>query len=75
MDKASATETEDAASIPARVKPKTTKIDRHGFSARRSVIEKMCEAPPCVVDRWTGGSLTRKPKGSFTVSWPWQLGE
>ena len=31
--------------------------------------------PPCVVDRWAGGSLTRRPKGPFAVSWPRQLGE
>ena len=30
--------------------------------------------PPCVVDRWAGGSLTRRPKGPFAVSWPRQLG-
>ena len=30
---------------------------------------------PCVVDRWAGGSLTRRPKGPFAVSWPRQLGE
>ena len=30
----------------------------------------------CVVDRWTRcGSLTRRPKGSFAVSWSKQLGE
>ena len=31
--------------------------------------------PPCVVDRWAGGSLTRRPKSPFAVSWPRQLGE
>ena len=31
--------------------------------------------PLCVVDRWAGGSLTRRPKGPFAVSWPRQLGE
>ena len=31
--------------------------------------------PPCVVDRWAGGSLTRRPKGPFAVSWLRQLGE
>ena len=30
--------------------------------------------PPCVVDRWAGGSFPRGPKGSFAVSWPRQLG-
>ena len=27
------------------------------------------EPPPCVVDRWAGGSLTRRPKSPFAVSW------
>ena len=31
--------------------------------------------PPCVADRWVGGSLTRRPKGSFAVSYPRKLGE
>ena len=31
--------------------------------------------PPCVVDMWAGGSLTRRSKGTFAVSWPRQLGE
>ena len=31
--------------------------------------------PRCVVDRWAGGSLTRRPKGPFDVSWPRQLGD
>ena len=25
---------------------------------------------PCVVDWWAGGSLTRRPKGPYAVSWP-----
>ena len=28
-----------------------------------------------VLDRWAGGSLTRRPKGPFAVTWPKQLGE
>ena len=33
------------------------------------------KTPQCVVDRWTRrGSLTRRLKGSFAVSWPKQLG-
>ena len=31
--------------------------------------------PPCVVDRWAGDSLTRRPKGPFALSWSRQLGE
>ena len=31
--------------------------------------------PPCVVDRWAIGSLNRRPKGPFAVSWPRQLGK
>ena len=29
----------------------------------------------CVVDQWADGSLTRRPKGTFEVSRPRQLGE
>ena len=31
--------------------------------------------PSCVIDRWAGDSLTRRPKGPFAVSWPRQLGK
>ena len=31
--------------------------------------------PPFVVDKWASGSLTRRLKGSFAVSWPMQLDE
>ena len=41
------------------------------FSIKRNSVKP----PPCVVDRWAGGSLTRRPKGPFAVSWPRQLGE
>ena len=33
------------------------------------------QPPTCVVDRWVGGSLTRRLKGPFAVSWPVQHGE
>ena len=33
------------------------------------------EPPPCVVDRWADGSLTRRPKDPFVVSWSRQLGK
>ena len=38
------------------------------FSRKRIV-----KFPPCVVDRWAGGSLTRRWKGPFAVFWPRQL--
>ena len=41
------------------------------FSNQRDSVKP----PPCVVDRWAGGSLTRRPKGTFAVSWTRQLGE
>ena len=31
--------------------------------------------PPCVLDRWAGGSLTRRPKRPFDVSRPRQSRE
>ena len=41
-----------------------------------SVIKgNSAQPPPCEVDRWVGGSLTRRQKGPFAVSWPRQLGE
>ena len=41
------------------------------FSIKRDSVKP----PPCVVDRSAGGSLTRRPKGPFAVSWPRQFGE
>ena len=67
VDRASVTEAVDSSSIPGRVKTNTIKFGIHSFSA--------VKPPPCVVDRWAGGSLTRRPKGPFAVSWPRQLGE
>ena len=59
---------EDLASIPGRVKPKTLKLVILGFLAGRSAFKKDgVKLPPCVVDRWAGGSLTRKPKSHFAV--------
>ena len=31
--------------------------------------------PSCVVDKWAGGSLIRRPKVPFAVPWPKQLGK
>ena len=71
-----AAETVNLGSIPSRVKPKTKKNWRSQlscltFSNKRDSVEP----PSCVVDRWADGSLTRKAKGYFAVSWPRQLGE
>ena len=76
VDRASATEAVDSGSIPGRVKPKNYKnwysqLSCLTFSIKRDSVKP----PPCVVDRWAGGSLTRRPKGPFAVSWPRQLGE
>ena len=66
---ASATETVDSDSIPGRVKQKTTKIDIHSFLALRSAIYgNSVKLPPCVINRWASGSLTRWPNSFFTVS-------
>ena len=62
MDGASATETVNSGSIPGRVKPKTIKIGIHSFPATFSNKRDSVKPPPCVVDRWAGGSLTRRQK-------------
>ena len=36
------------------------------FSIKRDNVKPS----PCVVDRWVGGSLTRRQKDPFAVSWP-----
>ena len=69
--RASVTETVDLGSISGRVKPKTIKNGIHSVPARRSGIKRdSMKTPQCVVDRWTSGSLIRKPKGPFAVVWP-----
>ena len=40
VDRAFATDTVDSDTIPSRVKPKTVKIDIHGFTARHSSIKR-----------------------------------
>ena len=50
VDRASAAEAVDSGSISCRVKPKTIK--------KRDSVKPL----PCVVDRWAGGSVTRRPK-------------
>ena len=60
-----ATETLDAGLILHRLKPKTINQQTKG----------QCEPTPCVVDRWAGSCLTRRPKGPFAVSWPRQFDE
>ena len=80
-----AIETVNSGSIPGWIKPNTIKIGIHNFPARRSAIKRDSVKPPsCLVDRWAGGSLTRKPKdlylsktavylSSYLASWPRQL--
>ena len=62
------TETVDSGSIPDRFRAKTLKIGIYSFPACRSALEGQCEASTCVVDRWAGGNLNRRPKGPFAVS-------
>ena len=38
-------------------------------------IKDSVKPPPCVVDRWSSGSLTGRPKDPFAASWTRQLGE
>ena len=74
VDRASVTEAVDSGSIPDRVKPKTIKIGIHSFLAWRSAIKgTVWSLRRGVVDRWAGGSLTRRPKDPFAVSWQSQL--
>ena len=59
--------TVDLRSISGRVKPKTLRIGIHSFPALKKYSVKL---PPWVVDRWKDGSLSRRLKGPFAVSWP-----
>ena len=53
MDRASATETVAADSIPGPVQPKTRKTGIYSFFAWRSALKRnSAKPPPCVVDRW-----------------------
>ena len=74
--RASDSELVDSASIFDWVKPKTIKINIHSFLAWRSAIKReSVKLPPCVVDRWAGGSLTWRSQGHFIVFCLTQLGE
>ena len=56
-----------------RVKPNTIKIGIHSFLRDVQQTNGQCEASAvCSLRR---GSLTRRLKGAFTVSWPRKLGE
>ena len=68
MDRASATETVDSGLIPGRVKTKDSKTWHSQLPCLTFSIERdSVKPPPCVVDRWAGGSLTRRPKVSFAL--------
>ena len=76
MDRVCHTETVDSGSIPGWVESKTIKLVFIAFPAWRAAIKRdSVKPPPCVVNRWAGGSLTRRLKGPFAVSWPRQLGQ
>ena len=65
VDRASATEAVDSGSIPGQdYKNWYSQLSCLTFSIKRDSVKP----PPCVVDRWAGGSLTRRPKGPFAVS-------
>ena len=68
VDSATAAKTIGSGSIPGWVKSKTIKIGICSFSCLTFGIERdSVKPPPCVVDRWAGGSLTREFRA---VSWP-----
>ena len=50
--------------------PKTLKIGIQRFPALCSTVKRTVCSLHRVVDRWAAGSLTRRPKGPFAVSWP-----
>ena len=51
------------------------KIGKIAFRSDVQQLKSNVKPPPCVVDRWADGTLTRRPKGPFAVSWPKQLVE
>ena len=74
VDKASATKTVDTGSITGRIKSKTIKVGIHSLPVWRSTTKRdSVKPPPCVVDRWANGSLTRRLKGAIAVFWSRQL--
>ena len=78
MDQESAFRTGDLGSILSQKTTKNLKFPSsiHRFHALCSVIKRDSVKPlSSVVDKWAGGSLTRRPKGPFAVSWPRQLDE
>ena len=46
----------------------------HEAQAQRGERSPSKKRRQCMVDRWAGDSLTRRPKDLFAVSWPRQLG-
>ena len=63
MDRASAAETVDSASVPVRVKPKIWKIGIHNFPTGRPAIKKdSVKESLFVVGRW---QLDSKTEGSL----------
>ena len=56
--------------------PVTETLNLVQFLAWCSAIKReSVKTPQYVVNRWTSGSLTQRPKSSFAVSWPKQLGK
>ena len=72
MDSTSVTQTIDSGSIPCRVKPKI--IETSIYSCLTFSIKINVEKPPpCLVDRWADGGLTRRPTVPLDVFWSRQL--
>ena len=52
----------------SRQTKKYINISIYIFHAGRSALKDSVKLPPCVVDKWVGGSLTQSPKSLFSVS-------
>ena len=73
VDRASATEAIDSASILGRVKPKTIIIGIHRFDVQQ--LKGQCEASAACVRQVGRYQFDSKTYSLFTISWPRQLGE
>ena len=67
---------EELGSITGRIKPTTVIVTASLLDVQHKTSNCMnVKPPPCVVDKWIGGSLNRRPRGLFAVSRPRKLGE
>ena len=76
VDRAAATERKIGVRFPVGPKQRLKKLV---FTASLLDVQHQkaqCEAySVCVVDKWAGGSLTRRLQGPFVVFWPRQRDE